>query len=97
MSVVVVGGDFLGGIEKELYSLGVTELVHISGRKPCNKNKISLPKATAFVLVLTDYVNHGTAKTVKCLAKGRSIPLIFAKRSWRDVEIKIKGHFSNAD
>ena len=69
MSVVVIGGDYLGGIEKNLYSLGVTELVHISGRKALDKNKISLPKATAFVLVLTDYVNHGAAQNVKFLAK----------------------------
>jgi hypothetical protein len=90
MSVVVVGGDFLGGIEKNLHSLGVTELIHISGRKALDKNKISIPKATALVVVLTDYVNHGTAQNVKVLAKARSIPLVFAKRSWRAVEEKLK-------
>ncbi|MBP2651405.1 MAG: hypothetical protein H6Q74_2230 [Firmicutes bacterium] len=86
MSVVVVGGDYLGGIEKNLYSLGVTELVHISGRKALDHNKVRVPKATAFIVVLTDYVNHGTAQTVKFVAKSRAIPLIFAKRSWRAVE-----------
>lgn len=90
MSVVVIGGDYLGGIEKNLYSMGVTELVHISGRKALDKNKITLPKATAFIVVLTDYVNHGTAQTVKCMAKSRSIPLVYAKRSWRAVEEKLK-------
>lgn len=90
MSVVIVGGDYLGGIEKNLYSMGVTELVHISGRKALERNKISLPKATAFVLVLTDYVNHGTAQNVKTMAKSRSIPVVFAKRSWRAVEEKLK-------
>jgi hypothetical protein len=65
MSVVIVGGDYLGGIEKNLYSLGVKELVHISGRKAFDRNKISLPEATAFVLVLTDYVNHATAGTLR--------------------------------
>ncbi|MDR7867137.1 MAG: DUF2325 domain-containing protein [Sporomusaceae bacterium] len=90
MSVVIVGGDYLGGIEKNLYSMGVTELVHISGRKALERNKISLPKATAFVLVLTDYVNHGTAQNVKTVAKSRSIPVVFAKRSWCAVEEKLK-------
>lgn len=90
MSVVVIGGDYLGGIEKNLYSLGVTELVHISGRKSLDKNKISIPKATAFVLVLTDYVNHVTVQNVKDMAKSQSIPLVFAKRSWRAVEEKLK-------
>lgn len=90
MSVVVVGGDYLGSIEKNLYSIGVTELVHISGRKTVDKNKMNLPKDTAFVLVLTDYVNHGTAKNAKLVAKSQSIPLIFAKRSWRFVEEKLR-------
>ncbi len=90
MSIVVIGGDYLGGIEKNLYSMGVTELVHISGRKSLERSKISLPKTTAFVLVLTDYVNHGTAQTIKCMAKSRSIPLVFARHSWRAVEEKLK-------
>ncbi|MBP2663224.1 MAG: hypothetical protein H6Q71_1172 [Firmicutes bacterium] len=90
MSVVVVGGDYLGSIEKNLYSMGVTELVHISGRKALDRNKMNVPKDTAFVLVLTDYVNHGTAKNVKLVAKAQAIPLVFAKRSWRAVEGKLR-------
>lgn len=90
MSVVVVGGDYLGSIEKNLYSMGVTELVHISGRKALDRNKMKVPKDTAFVLVLTDYVNHGTAKNVKLVAKAQAIPLVFAKRSWRAVEGKLR-------
>ncbi len=90
MSVVVVGGDYLGSIEKNLYSIGVTQLVHISGRKTLDKNKINVPKDTAFVLVLTDYVNHCAAKNAKLVAKAQSIPLVFAKRSWRAVEGKLR-------
>ena len=37
MSVMVIGGDYLGVIEKNLYSLGVTKLVHIDGRKAIKK------------------------------------------------------------
>jgi len=86
MSIVVIGADYLGTIEKNLYSLGVTELTHIDGRKISNQNKISIPKKTQFVLVLTDYLNHNTAKMVKNLAKMQSVPLIFSKRSWGSVE-----------
>lgn len=86
MSVVIVGADYLGGIEKNLYSMGVTELIHITGRKAANRNKINIPKNTSFVLVLTDYVNHNTAKMIKAAAKTQEIPLLFAKRSWGAVE-----------
>lgn len=90
MSVVVIGGDYLGSIEKNLYSMGVTELVHISGRRTSDKNKINVPKDAAFMLVLTDYINHGTAKNAKQIAKAQAIPLVFAKRSWRAVEEKLR-------
>lgn len=89
MSVVVVGGDHLGGIEKNLYAMGVTELIHISGRKSPGK-KIGFPKETAFVLVFTDYVNHNTVHTVKTMAKSQEIPLVFAKRAWSSVEEKLQ-------
>ena len=90
MSVVVVGGDYLGGIEKNLYSLGVTELVHIKGRKALDKNRVRVPKDTAFVLVLTDFINHSAAKHAKQFAKSQAVPLVFAKRSWRSVEQKLR-------
>jgi len=89
MSIVVIGADYLGVIEKNLYSLGVTELKHIDGRRVSNQNKINIPKKTDFILVLTDYVNHNTAKMVKTVAKIHDVPLIFSKRSWGSVEEKI--------
>ncbi|SEP35453.1 MULTISPECIES: DUF2325 domain-containing protein [Propionispora] len=90
MSIVIVGGDYLGNIEKNLYAMGVKELTHISGRKPIDRNKIKIPQSTSFILVLTDYINHCTAQNVKCIAKSKSIPMVFAKRSWSSVEEKIK-------
>jgi hypothetical protein len=94
VSIVVVGADHLGGIEKKLYSLGVTEIVHVSGRKTLTRSKLNLPKTTAFVLLLTDYVNHGTANHVKFMARAQAIPLVYAKRSWRSVEEKLNAcHF----
>lgn len=92
MSIVVVGADHLGGIERELYSLGVTDITHVSGRKSLTRNKLNLPKSTAFVLVLTDYVNHGTVNHVKFMARAQEIPLIYAKRSWRSVEEKLNAY-----
>jgi len=95
MSIVIIGGDYLGGIEKNLYSIGVTKVVHISGRKTLDKSKISLPRSTSFILVLTDYVNHNIAHIVKEMAKSRAIPLVYSKRSWPAIEEKL-GEFSMA-
>lgn len=89
MSIVIIGADYLGSIEKNLYSMGVTVLTHIDGRKGSNQTKISIPKKTDMVLILTDYVNHNTAKVVKNMAKAQDIPLIYSKRSWSAVEEKL--------
>ncbi len=89
MSVVVVGADYLGGIEKNLYSLGVKDLIHINGRKAGNQSKLSIPKNASFILVFTDYVNHNTAKMIKSIAKSQEIPLVFSKRSWGALEEKL--------
>ena len=90
MSIVVFGADYLGGIEKNLSACGVTKLVHVSGRKALDRNKSCLPKTTAFILVLTDFVNHNTAKAAKTLGKSNDIPVVYAKRSWCSVEEKLK-------
>ena len=89
MSIVVIGADYLGVIENKLYSLGVTKLKHIDGRRSSNQNKICIPQNTDFILLLTDYVNHNTAKLIKGVAKNQDVPLIFSKRSWGAVEQKI--------
>lgn len=89
MSVVVIGADYLGGIEKNLYELGVKELIHINGRKAGNQSKLNIPKDARFILVFTDYVNHNTAKMIKNMAKTQDIPLVFSKRSWGALEGKL--------
>ena len=42
MSIVVVGGDHLGGIKDKLKEFGVTELLHVPGRKKLDFRKIPL-------------------------------------------------------
>lgn len=81
VSVMIVGGDYLGNIEKKLYSLGVTELLHVNGRKGASCARLKMPERVAMILVLTDFVNHNLAKIVKEQAKDRGIPAFFAKRS----------------
>ncbi|MDW7674188.1 MAG: DUF2325 domain-containing protein [Bacillota bacterium] len=96
MCLLVVGGDSLGKIDKNLISLGIKEIVHIDGRnKPC-KRQLSIPAKTNLIVVLTDYINHNTSTTIKKLAKEKNIPVVFSKRSWTCVFCKIqpfiKGH-----
>ena len=88
MSVLIVGGDHLGNIPKELKKIGVDDIRHMDGR---NKNVIKrgMPMAMDLIIVLHDYVNHNLAKVTKKQAKEFNIPIVFARRSWSSIYKKL--------
>lgn len=85
MNVMIVGADHLGSISKNLESYGATTIAHVCGRNVADRN-IKIPQATSLVVVLTDYINHGTAKHVKAEAKLLGVPAVFSRRSWCSLE-----------
>lgn len=98
MSIFVVGADNLGEIEVNLKNLGCRCLSHLKGRKNIHRRNLNIPEGTDLVLVLTDYVDHNIARSIKCSAKSKSIPVIFSKRSWSCLSQKlnlIKDHFQD--
>ncbi len=94
MSVLIVGGDHLGSIPKELKKIGVDDIKHMSGR---NKNVIKrgMPMTMDLIIVLHDYVNHNLASVTKKQAKERNIPVVFAKRSWSSIYKKLPNSLNN--
>lgn len=95
MSVLIVGGDHLGSIVKELNKFGFPEIHHFSGRSN-QKIHDRIPQTPEFIIVLYDYVNHNLSAKIKKLANSRGIPIIYAKRSWPSIYGKIrKTHFCN--
>lgn len=89
MSVLIVGGDHLGGIPKELDKIGVTEIRHVTGRSG-QKIRDGIPETMDFIIVLCDFVNHNLAYKIKNIAENRSIPVVYAKRSWSSIYQKMK-------
>ncbi|MDR3592123.1 MAG: DUF2325 domain-containing protein [Negativicutes bacterium] len=90
MSVMIVGADHLGSIEKSLHEHGFTDIEHIRGRNTADRKKFNIPQATRLIVVLTDYINHSTARNVKEKAKERGVPMVFAKRSWCSLYEQLK-------
>jgi hypothetical protein len=78
--ILVIGGDRLGNIVDLLQEQGFREVYHISGRKS-SQISVKIPSSVKLILVLTDFVNHNLAKTVKSQAKDRDVPILFCKRS----------------
>ncbi len=87
MSIVIIGADKLGNIPKNLKELGYTDITHISGR---DINRISIPKYTDAVLVLTNFVKHNITNSLKKNLKNDNINVYYAKRSWTCIEQALK-------
>ena len=85
MSVMVIGADHLGNIEKKLQSRGFDQIQHISCRNVGDQKKLNISSSTSLILVMIDFVNHGAARCIKEQGKIHGIPMIFAKRSWVSV------------
>jgi len=94
MSVLIIGGDHLGSIPKELKKIGVDDIRHMSGR---NRNVIKKGMSTSMdlIIVLHDYVNHNLANVTKKHAKECNIPVVFAKRSWSSIYKKLPSSLTN--
>jgi hypothetical protein len=88
MSVLIVGADHLGSIPKELSKLGATRIVHLTGRDQSGFRN-GLPESMDLIIVLCDYASHNLTQKVKDLAKSKSIPILFAKRSWSSIYQKL--------
>jgi hypothetical protein len=90
MSVMIVGADHLGGIEKKLLARGYSGIDHVCGRSVADHKNMPIPRSTTLVVVLVDFVNHITARNIKKRAKAQGVPLVFAKRSWCSLAEQLK-------
>ncbi|HHT9160211.1 MAG: dihydroorotate dehydrogenase [Planctomycetes bacterium RIFCSPLOWO2_12_FULL_39_13] len=89
MSALIVGGDHLGSIPKELDKIGVNEVRHLTGRSG-QKIRDGIPETMDFIIVLYDFVNHNLAYKIKKFAENKGIPIVYAKRSWASIYQKMK-------
>ncbi len=84
MSILVIGGDRLGNIDKNLKDLGFEKIEHVSGRKK-RHTQLSISQQTDMVLVLTDFVGHNLCKSIKDKAKELGVKTVFSRRAWSDI------------
>ena len=80
MSVLVIGGDEITPIEAVLKNLGCEEVTHWDARRESVSHR-GIPKNIAWLVMLTNFLNHNTMKKFKNEAKKKDIPVICTKRS----------------
>ncbi len=89
MSIMLVGADHLGSIEKNLQTLGIRSIDHVSGRNASDRKRFKFPLSTNLIVIFIDYINHTTAKNIKQMAKSQGVPLVYANRSWSSLQDKL--------
>lgn len=95
MSILIVGGDFLGNMADNLIEQGATEVTHWDGRASGTLNK-AIPERTDLVVVMTDYISHKLCKLIKSKCKKTGCPIVYSKRSWSHLRTEIE-QFSLAE
>lgn len=80
MTVLIVGGDRLGNIPKELQKEGFTEIIHWTGRSKSCRTR-DLPRSVDRVILLYDFTSHLVMQNVKKQAKMYKIPITYHKRA----------------
>ncbi|MGJ7923296.1 DUF2325 domain-containing protein [Neobacillus sp. LXY-4] len=87
--MLIIGGDHLGNITKNLEGQGFQEVFHINGRKT-QSIRNHIPSEIDIILVLTDFINHNLSKSIKRRAQEQGIPICFSKRSWCSIYKEIR-------
>jgi hypothetical protein len=88
-SLLVIGGDRIGNILKDLEGEGFMEVIHLNGRKK-KMVRTDIPRKVDLILVLTDFINHNLIGAIKRKAQESGIPICFSKRSWCFIREEIK-------
>ena len=95
MTALIVGGDYIEALRREIVAHGHTEVAHWSGRKTADARR-ALPPGARLVVVLCDYVNHNLMHTLKRNARRNGAALLFCRHSANELRSKLDALESGA-
>jgi hypothetical protein len=88
MTALIVGGDYIDAIKREIVAHGHTEVAHWPGRKTADARR-ALPPDARLVVVLCDYVSHNLMHTLKRNARRTGAALLFCRHSANELRGKL--------
>ncbi len=89
MTALIIGGDYIETLKRELLVHGLRRVEHWDSRQP-RVAKRSIPASARLVVILHDYVSHGVSNALKQQAYKKSIPLVFCCSSAHDLRQKLE-------
>ncbi|BCT66915.1 DUF2325 domain-containing protein [Nitrosospira sp. NRS527] len=89
MTALIIGGDYIETLRRELLAHGLRRVEHWDGRQP-RVTRRAIPVSARLVVILHDYVSHGVSNALKQQAYRRDIPLVFCRSSTHDLRQKLE-------
>ena len=88
MTALIVGGDYVEPLKREIRAHGHEHVEHWDGRKVGFMRK-SIPGGTRLIVILCDYISHNLLTALKRQAHRNDVPLVFCRRSGSDLRRKL--------
>jgi hypothetical protein len=90
MTALLVGGDYIEALRRELLAHGLKRVEHWDGRRP-RFTKRAIPSSARLVVILYDYVSHSVSNALKQQATKNGIPLVYCRSSSHELRRKLEG------
>jgi hypothetical protein len=89
MTALIVGGDYIEKLKRELLAFGMKDVEHWDGRQPRLSKRV-IPGRARVVVILYDYINHSVSNALKQQASRSGIPLVFCRSSIYELRSKLE-------
>jgi hypothetical protein len=92
MTTLVIGGDRIDTIRRELGVHGLNDVEHWVGRKPADARK-TIPDRVKLVVVVTDQLSHSMLYSATVGATRNGLPIIYTRRSAYELREQLAERF----
>lgn len=94
MTTLVIGGDYIETIRRDLATHGLTDVEHWGGRKPADARR-PIPARVELVVVVTDQLNHSMLYNATLRATRLDLPIVYTRRSGHELRARLAELFGN--
>lgn len=88
MTTLVIGGDHIDKIRRELDGYGLDKVEHWVGRKPADARR-EIPARVRLVVMVTDQLSHSLLYSATIQATRLGLPIIYSRRSAYELREKM--------
>ncbi len=88
MSVLIVGGDYVESLRRQIAAQGYKHIEHWHGRKK-GFIKRKLSSDTRLIVMVYDYISHSVAISLKNKASRKGIPIIYCRHAAHELKHKL--------